>query len=79
MLVAYTGNCFHLIIYCEKQIVQKTTGQFANKCRQTDRDRTLSKEVAIGHEVSKEASEDLSTGVERVVKRQDSWKSSGVE
>ena len=46
---------------------------------QTDRDRTWSKEVAIGHEVSREASEDLSTGVGRVVKRPESWQSSGFE
>ena len=46
---------------------------------QTDRNRTLSKEVAIDHEICKEANEDLSKGVERMVKRSESWKSSGVE
>jgi len=46
---------------------------------QTGRDRTLSKEVAIDHEICKEASEDLSKEVERMVKRSESWKSAGVE
>lgn len=66
VLVAYTGNCFHLIIYYEKQ-VQERIGQFAN--RNADRDRTLREEVIIDHEISKEGSEDLSKGVERMVKR----------
>lgn len=66
VLVAYTGSCFHLIIYYEKQ-VQERIGQFAN--RNADRDRTLREEVTIDHEISKEGSEDLSKGVERMVKR----------
>lgn len=64
MLVAYTGSCFHLIIYYEKQ-VQERIGQFAN--RNADRDRTLREEVIIDHEISKEGSEDLSKGVGEMV------------
>ena len=78
VLVGYTGSCFHLIIYYEKQIRSENNWPVCQQM-QTDRNRTLSKEVAIDHEICKEANEDLSKGVERMVKRSESWKSSGVE
>ena len=66
VLVAYTGSCFHLVIYYKKQ-AQERIGQFAN--RNADRDRTLREEVTVDHEISKEGSADLSKGVESMVKR----------